>query len=229
MLVSWVPKDLLRWLWPGRDQWLAWNIDGDLQQMRVALHTVGYMELKGGDNDVPYAEEETKLPLPFRVSEYSGDTLYVPYNPDTEMTEGVGASGSSNNPNWDSAHVQDREEIPSGPPAVERVALNHQNQDSANVPDSEESPSSTPAAERVASNHQNQDSANVPDPEESPSSTPAAERVASNNQNLDSVDATNPEETPSSPPVGSTGSIESAFSKCWLIGRCLYRRCWLLN
>jgi hypothetical protein len=35
----------------------------------VALRTVGYQELIGGEDDVPFLEEEGPLPLPFRAYE----------------------------------------------------------------------------------------------------------------------------------------------------------------
>jgi hypothetical protein len=48
---------------------IAWNIDGKSQQQRVALRTVGYQELVGGEDDVPFLEEEGPLPLPFSAHE----------------------------------------------------------------------------------------------------------------------------------------------------------------
>jgi len=48
---------------------IAWNIDGKFQQQRVALRTVGYQELVGGEDDVPFLEEEGPLPLPFSAHE----------------------------------------------------------------------------------------------------------------------------------------------------------------
>jgi len=62
---------------------IAWNIDGKFQQQRVALRTVGYQGLVGGEDDVPLLEEEEPLPLPFSVHEEKvegrkeGDTMYI--------------------------------------------------------------------------------------------------------------------------------------------------------
>src|ERR1700722_17239637 len=48
---------------------IAWNIDGKFQQQRVALRAVGCQELVGGEDDVPFLEEEGPLPLPFSAHE----------------------------------------------------------------------------------------------------------------------------------------------------------------
>lgn len=62
---------------PGaRARRIAWNIDGKLQQQRIALHTAGYTALKGGESDVPYLEAEAELPLPFVEVEEGDDSLY---------------------------------------------------------------------------------------------------------------------------------------------------------
>lgn len=52
---------------------VAWNIDGKFQQQRVAMTTVGYRELMGGEDDVPFLEEEDKQPLPFFTGEQQVD------------------------------------------------------------------------------------------------------------------------------------------------------------
>ena len=66
---------------------MKWNIDGNLQQQRVALHTVDYWDLKGGEGDVPYTEVEARLPLPFKESERKEGTLYVKSDSDVEMDQ----------------------------------------------------------------------------------------------------------------------------------------------
>ena len=48
---------------------IAWNIDGKFQQQRVALRTVEYQELVGGQDDVPFLKEEGPLPLSFDAYE----------------------------------------------------------------------------------------------------------------------------------------------------------------
>jgi hypothetical protein len=62
---------------------IAWNIDGKFQQQRVALRTVEYQGLVGGEGDVPFLEEEGPLPLPFNAYEEKvkgrkeADTIYI--------------------------------------------------------------------------------------------------------------------------------------------------------
>jgi hypothetical protein len=62
---------------------IAWNIDGQFHQQRVALRTVGYQELVGGEGDVPFLQEEGPLPLPFCAGEErvpgreETDTIYI--------------------------------------------------------------------------------------------------------------------------------------------------------
>lgn len=58
---------------------VAWNIDGKFQQQRIALQSAGYCGLVGGEDDVPYLEEEAILPLPFHAKEArdDGSTGYV--------------------------------------------------------------------------------------------------------------------------------------------------------
>lgn len=48
---------------------IAWNLDGKFQQQRVALYSVGYWNLVGGEEDIPFLEEEATLPLPFGIGE----------------------------------------------------------------------------------------------------------------------------------------------------------------
>jgi hypothetical protein len=70
---------------------IAWNIDGKFQQQRVALRTVGYQELEGGEDDVPFLEEEGPLPLPFSAHEEKvegrkeADAIYI----ETEAINGA--------------------------------------------------------------------------------------------------------------------------------------------
>lgn len=76
---------------------IAWNIDGTLQQNRLALRSVGYNELKGGRGDVPYLNEMTDAPLPIKETEdeATGDTTYVRTGQEIKAPDDLGKDGAS--------------------------------------------------------------------------------------------------------------------------------------
>jgi hypothetical protein len=76
---------------------IAWNIDGTLQQNRLALRSVGYNELKGGRDDVPYLDEMTDIPLQINEVEdtATGDTMYIRAEQETEAPDVLDNDGRS--------------------------------------------------------------------------------------------------------------------------------------
>jgi len=101
---------------------IAWNIDGKWQQNRVALHTVEFRELQGGDDDTPYPEAETPLPLPFREGKDGSDTIYIQTSGGAAATPEMLEQGASAVPEQDVniLALQLPSQTPSPPPTQPR-------------------------------------------------------------------------------------------------------------
>lgn len=76
---------------------VAWNIDGKLQQNRLALQSVGCNELKGGRGDVPYFDEMPDVPLQIKEveDEATYDTKYVRVGHETKAPDILDKDGPS--------------------------------------------------------------------------------------------------------------------------------------
>jgi hypothetical protein len=83
VVLSWFLKNLVSLIDGLKGGWIAWNLDGKLQQNRIALRSLDYQELIGGDDDVPYTEKEVDLqpfkehfvPRPRTKEEDGGETI----------------------------------------------------------------------------------------------------------------------------------------------------------